>query len=369
MALEERLDSQFIREVSRYLNDLRLIRNIFNEYAIYVSNLEADDDEILDPNKLLAVLIYKNVLPRDFEELHQQKGVLSEILGRYEEYISLIEADYKSKIASTEAEIDSADKQHPKDLEELRRIYAMAVVERMPPYHSSIIVGSTNIPIKELAGHEKLEEVIEAKQARSRSQQNQQSNLDFSTLQSEVDPNKSFKERCEAVERKSVKFKVGASGKIRELKANIAKLRTKKFSKIMRANAAHTEDCFNKLGENKELLKFLIFEGFLDDTYYQYTSLFHKGRLSPNDNKFLIQIRSFAVPDPNFQIDNPDEVIAAMREEDFGQAYVLNRHLIDYIFSDPREHAARIARAIQFISSEFDQCDAFFSSYSLPRLN
>lgn len=363
LALEERLDSQFIREVSRYLNDLRLIRNIFNEYAIYVSNLEADDDEILDPNKLLAVLIYKNVLPRDFEELHQQKGVLSEILGRYEEYIALIEADYKSQIASIEAEISEAEKQHPKDLEELRRIYAMAIVERMPQHFSNIHFGNVNIPLDKLTNHEQFEEIIKSPQLYIRTMQNQQKQLDLSQLQAEVYPSKSFKERCADIEKKSAKFRTNASGKIRELKAKIAKLRTEKFSKIMRANAAHTEDCFDKLGENKELLKFLIFEGFLDDTYYQYTSLFHKGRLSPNDNKFLIQIRSFTVPDPDFQIDNPDEVIAAMREEDFGQAYVLNRHLIDYIFSTPREHAARIARAIQFISAEFDQCDAFFSSY------
>src|SRR5690606_27789666 len=34
LELDERLDRQFLREVSRYLNDLRLIQNIFNEYAI-----------------------------------------------------------------------------------------------------------------------------------------------------------------------------------------------------------------------------------------------------------------------------------------------------------------------------------------------
>ena len=67
LALIERLDRQFLREVSRYLSDLRLITNIFNEYAIYVANLEADGQNLLDANKLLAVLIYKNVYPKDFE--------------------------------------------------------------------------------------------------------------------------------------------------------------------------------------------------------------------------------------------------------------------------------------------------------------
>jgi len=37
LALDARLDRQFMREVSRYLDDLRLIQNIFNEYALYVA--------------------------------------------------------------------------------------------------------------------------------------------------------------------------------------------------------------------------------------------------------------------------------------------------------------------------------------------
>ena len=34
------LNEQFLRDVSLHLNDLRLIRNIFNEYAIYTPSPE-----------------------------------------------------------------------------------------------------------------------------------------------------------------------------------------------------------------------------------------------------------------------------------------------------------------------------------------
>ena len=58
----------------------------------------------------------------------------------------------------------------------------------------------------------------------------------------------------------------------------------------MRENAKETEELFNKFGDNKELMKYLVFEGYIDDTCHQYTSLFHSGRLSQNDNKFLKRI-------------------------------------------------------------------------------
>src|SRR5690606_29135302 len=92
LALTERLNRQFLREASRYLSDLRLITNIFNEYAIYVANLEADDQNLLNANKLLAVLIYKNVYPKDFEDLHRGEGNLAKILAHHDDLVARGEA-------------------------------------------------------------------------------------------------------------------------------------------------------------------------------------------------------------------------------------------------------------------------------------
>lgn len=143
----------------------------------------------------------------------------------------------------------------------------------------------------------------------------------------------------------------------------ISTLRTTKFNEIIRNDAKGTRELFEAFGENKELVKFLVLEGFLDDSYYQYTSLFHSGRLSPNDNKYLIQIRSFNNPAPDFQIDNPKEVIAGMREDDFRQSFALNKALVDCMFSDPREYGSQIEKLIGYISSNFSACGTFFSIY------
>jgi len=51
------IDTQFLREVSLYIDDLRLIHNIFNEFIIYYERLKSKN---LDVTKLLAMMIYKN---------------------------------------------------------------------------------------------------------------------------------------------------------------------------------------------------------------------------------------------------------------------------------------------------------------------
>lgn len=364
LSLEERLDPQFLREVSRYLSDLRLILNIFIEYEIYAANLDTEGDGFLDPNKLLAVLIYKNVLPSDFEALHRQKGVLTEIVGRYDEYVAKIVADKRAQIASIESEMAEAEKQLPKDLNELTKIYAMAITERLPDRHTYVRAGNATFSIKQFSDASNLEVILTSSSLASAPNPNHGfTQFNLSNLESDNYSETTFLDRKDKIETKSAKQKEAFALRIQSLKSQIATVRTKKFSEIIRENAAQVEDCFSKFPESRDLLKFLIFEGHLDDTYYQYISLFHSGRLSPNDNKFLIQIRSYNTPEPDFQIDNVAEVAALMRNEDFGQAYVLNRRLVDFLLDDPTGNKNRISLAVGFMASNFETCDAFFQSY------
>ncbi|WP_373090868.1 hypothetical protein [Zhongshania sp.] len=365
LELDERLDRQFLREVSRYLNDLRLIQNIFNEYAIYVANLETDGETILDANKLLAILIYKNVYPRDFEQLHRNSGNLYRILNRQGELIHQAEETHRAEITELERQLEVAERQTPSDLRELRQIYSMALIEKLPPNVSAVSNDQrTWISLPQLIHHESFEQLIGATRLLSRTYQgHQQQPVNVSKLQSEVNSQKSYQQRKEEIESKAADSKSKSLRQIRDLKSRIATLRTTKFNELLRLNANRIQDLFEDFGENGELARFLILEGHLDDTYYQYTSLFHSGRLSPNDNKFLIQIRAFVTPEPDFPIDNPKEVIAAMRDEDFRQSYVLNIRIIDSLLSERSRYLNQTEKLFSFLSSEFDSCEAFFKGY------
>lgn len=364
LKLDKRLDPQFLREVSRYLNDLRLIQNIFNEYSIYVANLETDESNLLDVNKLLAILIYKNVYPRDFEQLHRGQGSLAGILGCQSDLLAHGEEVSRKKIEELEHAIQIAEAQTPSDFKELRQIYAMALIERLPDHVISVGLNwQAQIPLAKLAEHDLFEQLIEQTNAACTMRNNNRQNHDISGLQRDVDSQKSYQERKDEIEIKSTEQTKKSLGQIRDLREKIATLRTTKFNELVRLNASRTEELFKGFDENGELARFLILEGHLDDTYYLYTSLFHSGRLSPNDNKFLIQIRAFVTPDPRSQIDNPIEVIAAMRDEDFRQSYVLNVKLVDSLLSDRGRYRGQVQKLFEFLSTKFETCEEFFDAY------
>jgi hypothetical protein len=364
LEIDSRLNHQFLREVSRYLNDLRLIQNIFNEYAIYIANLETDGENSLDENKLLAVLIYKNVFPSDFESLHRGKGHLAEILDRYDQFVTNTEAAYKTQIARLEKQIHLGEQQLPNILDELRSIYAMAILKSIP--EGFIYIGlnrNSHTPIQTLSQHEDFDKFIGVTQVSIRNAQGYIQNHDISGIQEKVDINQSYQERKADINTKSTAFLEETRKSIRELREKLSNLRMTKFNEIIRQNADEVEELFQALGENAELARFLVFEGFLDDTYYQYTSLFHSGRFSPNDNNFLRRIRGYKNPDPDFQVDNPKEVIAVMRDEDFRQDYVLNVKIVDSLLGDPVAFGPQTARFFEYIAANFAKCAAFFGIY------
>ena len=71
--IERDFDEQFLKDVSLYIDEIRILKNITNEFLIYYKRLNMIE---LDLNKLFAIILYKNLFPRDFHELLSHKGAM-----------------------------------------------------------------------------------------------------------------------------------------------------------------------------------------------------------------------------------------------------------------------------------------------------
>ena len=67
----EKFDESFLQGLSLYIDDMRLLKNIYNEFVIYFNRLNITE---LDCNKMLAMIAYKNLFPRDFADLQLNQG-------------------------------------------------------------------------------------------------------------------------------------------------------------------------------------------------------------------------------------------------------------------------------------------------------
>ncbi|MEP1554304.1 MAG: ATP-binding protein, partial [Paraglaciecola sp.] len=76
--LTKNIDLRFVEDVSEFLNDARLVNNIFNELLIYWQEV---NDSALNVTSLFAIMVYKNVFGKDFEDLHHSKGGFFRVLS------------------------------------------------------------------------------------------------------------------------------------------------------------------------------------------------------------------------------------------------------------------------------------------------
>ncbi|MDR0968952.1 MAG: formylglycine-generating enzyme family protein, partial [Lentimicrobiaceae bacterium] len=77
-----------INDLSPYIDDMRTLHNIVNEYNIYYE-LHIQKDPVnkkgLQPEKLFAMILYKNLYPDDYEKLQHNEGVLYNAIIKFRE--------------------------------------------------------------------------------------------------------------------------------------------------------------------------------------------------------------------------------------------------------------------------------------------
>ena len=81
---DDGIDRRLISLLSKHITDMRLIKNIHNEFLIFRSKLMPEKQEprgqsSLDVNRVLAMVAYKSVYPRDFEKLRLGTSHLDDI--------------------------------------------------------------------------------------------------------------------------------------------------------------------------------------------------------------------------------------------------------------------------------------------------
>lgn len=106
--LFDKFDESFLQVLSLYIDDMRLLKNIYNEFIIYYNRLNTIE---LDCNKMLAIIAYKNLFPRDFANLQLNQGFVYTLFNRKDEFIKSEITEIKKAIDEKKNRITFAQKE------------------------------------------------------------------------------------------------------------------------------------------------------------------------------------------------------------------------------------------------------------------
>ncbi|HCD6702297.1 TPA: hypothetical protein NDU58_004900, partial [Enterobacter hormaechei] len=148
------------------------------------------------------------------------------------------------------------------------------------------------------------------------------------------------------------------------LKEIITRENIDEIFKLTYTNEIGEKRDFNEIKSSEyfDLLKYLIRDGYIDETYTDYMTYFYENSLSRNDKMFLRSITDQKGKDFTYQLKNPKLVVTRLREVDFEKEEALNFDLLAYLLQTPAQvnlierlfKQLRKDRRVEFIRSYFE---------------
>ena len=293
----DKFDEHFLQGISLYVDDMRILKNIYNEFIIYYNIIGTTEQ---DYNKLLAMIVYKNIFPRDFSETQINIGFVSTIFEKKDEIIKDQIDKINAKMHELEQLIISYNEEHLKNIDELKKVYS-----------------------------------------------------DFSWHPPQLDKNNpEYIDRTKIIELNKDNKVNGLKDEINKLNKDKINLKNEKLARmITRENVDKVFDIRyeNFLGENNDfneikssqyfdLIKYLIWNGYIDETYTDYMTYFYPNSLSRNDKMFLRSITDKKAKEWSYNLENPKLVLSRLKDVDFDEIETLNFNLFEYLLQTQSEN-------------------------------
>ncbi|MCC3868646.1 hypothetical protein K0039_10560 [Terrisporobacter mayombei] len=319
----DKFDEHFLQGISLYVDDMRMLKNIYNEFVIYYNRIGTTEQ---DYNKLLAMIVYKNIFPRDFSETQINVGFVSTIFANKEEIIKEEINKINIKIQELEDKFNDCEKEHINNIGELDLIY-----------------GSRNM-YGELSVNCNNPQYIE----RKKNFELRQSNTYYE-----------IKERINILNDEKVILNY------KKLSEIITRENINEIFDVNYENFIGEINDFNEIKSSQyfDLIKYLIRNGYIDETYTDYMTYFYPNSLSRNDKMFLRSVTDKKAKEWTYNIENQRLVLYRLKEVDFDEIETLNFNLFEYLLQYQHENKKYLDRFMNQLrdSRQFKFMQGYFN--------
>lgn len=317
------VSADLLKDVSFYLHDMRMIKNIVAEYLIYKKILQSTQPDLpLSP--LFALIIYKNFYAEDFALLHREEGKVGTFFTNLNTLKEEVIQDRLKEVQELDTLLAAADREVIDDL----HIYDVYCLAKFYEYHSA------NLPLEKLFDDKRLEAFID----------NFKSGAGFTfggrwvTLDS-INDFKAINPNYEMRKKTILNTYTIANQKLRDEKAAVEN----SISRVQNSSLAELAEQFPSVMleplEEYPLVTLLIRRGYIDEHYHLYLSYFHEGELTKRDMEFVHFIKNRKSANLTLDVierklSNPTEVNSFLNLSDYKHVFGVNAQLIDSLLRE-----------------------------------
>lgn len=351
------INEDLIDDLSLFIDDMRLLHNIMNEFYIYSKKVGSN----LIQDKLLAMIVYKNIFPNDFIKLSQNEGELYNVIAKKRTYIQDEVRNLEDKISKQNERLRLVQEQIPKNRMEIKLIYFFYILKEINSTHwlTSINNNNNSVSIIEYLGSDDFDfyaNTISYFYNDSTYYRNTHS-YNATKIENKINPELTFAERMEEAEQSELSNKIKKT--IAEYKTQKDNLQKSKLKDLLSSRRIETE---GKNDKQTKLIAILLRNGYIDENYLDYISIFHEGALTKSDYQFLINVKIDKSSSYDFKLNKIEELVKKINEYAFEHDSILNYDLLDYLLQS-ENHTIKKEKLFVQLSSESEQSFDFIDKY------
>lgn len=303
--LDDGLNLKLIETVCYYIDEMRLIKNIVNEYDVYANALAKDGLE-LDPNKLFAIVAIRNLHPNAYADLVKRRGAIYGVIDGYAVWVSAQAKLLNTALQEIREKRVARENEIADSLQHLRLSVWFEILKlgNKPTANYVRVDGGATFTLVDFVSDSVFAQVEACRNVQPFVVSNWQDNGQ------NVQSKKALQEA--RYEERLARFQNSLDQLDKQIEANrskVQRLKTAGFRQIISMGYG-TEVALRLKG--LELVSFLIHRGFFDTDYVDYLGYFYEGSLTQSDKNLIMALTRGEEYDVTTPIHNPELVVSKL---------------------------------------------------------
>ena len=334
------IDIKDVAGMASYIGGMRELYNIMNEYMLY---LQVVLKRNMSETKLLAIVIYKNLFPKDYAMAHRKKGCLASVFRNKTVFTSLLTKEDDDRISQLNDSIAKAR-------EGVIKMRNAALDWLRNNLHVDLLYEEVGFyTLEEVAEKDELYRKYEHDQfdkyryTENDERGTQLYNLKFRQIINNLDPDDDYYESMSAAEGQLYELIESRNKELRH-KRQIEDESLKDIIRII-DNSEQSLKIVDEICKRSQredyneqipallpyILHMFIRNGYIAADYSNYMSFSYDGTLTACDKEYQHAVLQGAEQEYSKKIDHPESIIANLQRENKIHRSILNFTMLEYL--------------------------------------
>lgn len=354
------ISQEFILDVAPYVEDMRILQNIYNEFIIYKKTIRTGPQLKLSDEMMMALIVFKNLYPRDFADVQMEKGIVKQAFSDKQNYIETQCAKWQDEIENFDNVLEAYQRDSLNNIKELKATMLaeltnwQGIVTHIDINYyrqiraNSIISDSFDwselLQVKECTVHYYAWTATHA-------------SIDVNDLQALIRP---YYERIcvfRTIQEKGIKE---LQCELENLKNKVHELSGRSVKKLIEEFGVN--NVLSERVRGNKLLVFMLRRGYIDEKYANYINYFKGTSITKEDMNFILSIKNMEKLPYNYNLTKVKMVVQHLQIYEFEQKSIYNFTLLEYLLSEDGD-IEKLSVFIKQLSDETDESWGFIDSF------